>query len=166
MRFLKTVKDVNCWAIAILYMVLVLLGWYMVGLTFFDRWYHDSLSAHKSLGMIMLLLVLVRVVWLLIASGLKNPATLMPVRIRFHRTFFYILVAAINITGYFISTSAGKPIEIFGFVSFPGLILIKKQALEFVISTHYYLAYGSIIYILFHAFVMNRPRILSRLKHR
>lgn len=166
MRFLKILKDVNCWAIAILYMVLVLLGWYMVGLSFFDRWYHDSLSAHKSLGMIMLLLVLVRVLWLLIASGLKNPSTLISLRNRFNRTFFYILAAIINITGYLISTSAGRPIKIFDVVSFPALISIKKQALELIISTHYYLAYGSIILILVHALIMHRPRNLTRLKHK
>jgi cytochrome b561 len=147
-------------------MVLILLGWYMVGLSFFDRWYHDSLAAHKSLGMIMLLLVLFRVLWLLTASVIKSPSSLISLPKRFNRAVFYILAAIINITGYLISTSAGRPIKVFDLVSFPGLISMKKQALEFVISTHYYLAYGSIILILVHAFIMHRPRILARLKGR
>ncbi len=164
MRFLKIVKDVYCWVIAILYVVLVWLGWYMVGLTFFDRWYHDSLTAHKSLGMIMLLLVLVRVLWIISVSIYRKSLVRISFSKRFNRISFYLLMAGINITGYLISTSAGRPVDIFGFASFPGFVSVKKQALELVISLHYYLAYGSVLLILVHAIIMHRPRILSRLK--
>ncbi len=164
MRPLKIVRDVNCWAIAISYIVLVLLGWYMVGLTFFDRWYHDSLSAHKSLGMIMLFLVLVRVVWIILAGTLRKFPIPVRIAVRYKRINFYLLMAVINITGYLTSTSAGGPVEIFGFVNFPAIVSVKKQALDAVIALHYYLAYGSVAFILVHALITHRPRILTRLK--
>ncbi len=166
MRPLKIVKDVNCWVIALLYVALVLLGWYMVSLSFFDRWYHDSLTAHKSLGMIMLLLVLVRVGWIILAGRLKKLLVPIPFTKRYGLLSFYVLMAVINITGFLISTSAGKPVEIFSFASFPALISIKKEALELVISLHYYLAYGSVILILIHSLVTHRPRVFSKLKSR
>ena len=164
MRPLKILKDFYCWAIAILYMVLVWLGWYMVGLTFFERWYHDSLTAHKSLGMIMLLLVLVRVVWIISAGTFRKFLVPISIATRYKRINFYLLMAGINITGFLISTSAGGSIKIFGFVSFPAIVSLKRQALEAAIFLHYYLAYGSVVFILVHAFIKHRPRIFSRFK--
>jgi cytochrome b561 len=165
-RPLKIIKDVNCWAIAVLFVVLVALGWYMMGLSFFDRLYHYSLAVHKSLGMIMLLLVVVRIVWIILASRVKKFVVLIPLSKRYGLLAFYLLMLVINITGYLITTSAGKPVEIFDYVSFPALISIKKQALEAAISLHYYLAYGSVILIIVHSLITHRPRILSRLKKR
>ena len=166
MRPIKIIKDINCWAIALLFVALVVLGWYMVGLSYFDRLYHYSLAVHKSLGMIMLLLVVVRTIWIILASRVKKFVVLIPLSKRYGLLAFYLLMAVINITGYLITTSAGKPVEIFNYVSFPALISIKKQALEAVISMHYYLAYGSIALILIHSLITHRSRILSRLKKR
>jgi polyisoprenoid-binding protein YceI/cytochrome b561 len=161
---LKIAKDVNCWAIAILYLVLIWLGWYMVGLTFFDRWYHDSLMAHKSLGMIMLFLVLSRAAWILAVGTIGKFPLPVPFVKRYKRINFYFLMAIINITGYFISTSAGGSVKVFDFFNVPAIISVKKEALDFVIAAHYYLAYGSVLFILIHSLIKHRPRVLSRFK--
>ena len=51
------------WLIAILILGLIWLGWYMVDLTYYDKWYNDSLHYHKSLGILALALALVKIGW-------------------------------------------------------------------------------------------------------
>lgn len=46
------------WAIALSIIGLIWLGWYVVDLTYFDKWYNQSLGLHKALGMLVLGLVL------------------------------------------------------------------------------------------------------------
>ncbi len=166
MRPLKILKDTYCWSIAISYVVLLWLGWYMVGLTFFDRWYHDSLLAHKSRGMIILFLIHFRVLWIISVGAHRAFIDKRSFPRRYRRITFYFLMAVINITGFLISTSAGAGVKIFGFDGVPAVVSIKAPALDFVISTHYYLAYGSAVLILIHAVMQPKPRIFSRFKSR
>ena len=39
------------------------LGLYMVELTYYDAWYNSSLDLHKSIGILLFCLLLVRTVW-------------------------------------------------------------------------------------------------------
>jgi cytochrome b561 len=63
------------WVIALLIATLIALGWYMVDLTYYDRWYNASLAWHKVLGMGVLVLGVVFVGWHLISRSPEYPAT-------------------------------------------------------------------------------------------
>ena len=52
------------WTIALLILGLIWLGWYMVGLSYYDPWSRDALPAHRALGMIVLALALFKLLWL------------------------------------------------------------------------------------------------------
>src|SRR5690625_7065992 len=54
--------------------VLFGLGLYMVGLSYYDPWYNRAPSLHISLGLLVLLLTLIRIVWRL--AQRRNPAPL------------------------------------------------------------------------------------------
>ena len=60
------------WTIALLILGLIWLGWYMVGLTYYDTWYNDSLTYHKALGMIVLALA----IWPFVAVTLGGSVVL------------------------------------------------------------------------------------------
>ena len=51
------------WLIAILIIFLIWLGWYMVDLTYYDKWYNASLAWHKALGMLVLGLGIAKIGW-------------------------------------------------------------------------------------------------------
>lgn len=51
------------WTAAVLMLGLIWLGWYMVDLTYYDKWYNASLHYHKSLGLLVLVLALAKIVW-------------------------------------------------------------------------------------------------------
>ena len=57
------------WSVAALILGLVWLGWYMVGLTYYDAWYNDSLVWHKALGIVALALGALNIVLSNVASG-------------------------------------------------------------------------------------------------
>jgi cytochrome b561 len=115
------------WLVALLIIALVPLGWWMVGLSYYDAWYHDALELHKALGMIALMLGTVKTCWYLgnarvaFADGLKawERATARAV----HWTFLVAMVL-IPATGYLISTSAGDGISMFGWFDVPAAVAL------------------------------------------
>ena len=64
------------WTVALLIIGLIVLGWYMVGLTYYDKWYNDSLSIHKSLGLLALMLSCLKVIWAAVSPSPAFSATL------------------------------------------------------------------------------------------
>ena len=63
------------WSVALLIIGLLWLGWYMVDLTYYDRWYNASLEWHKVLGMLVLCVGIVKIFWALVshAPAPTNP---------------------------------------------------------------------------------------------
>ena len=51
------------WSIALAFVGLVGLGAWMVGLTYYDPWYNDSLTLHKAIGIVVLALALAKLGW-------------------------------------------------------------------------------------------------------
>ena len=162
MRCRKVVKDIYCWVMAILCIGLIWLGWYMVGLTFYDRWYHDSLMLHKSLGMIVLLLVVVKGGWTLYDRVEQFPSPSIPINRKYSHITFYLLMIAITVSGYLISTSAGASISIFGIFAVPAVASVSDTIRDVAIDLHYYLSYGTALLAVLHGLPRRKPRLFTR----
>jgi cytochrome b561 len=162
MRCRKVVKDIYCWVMAILCIGLIWLGWYMVGLTFYDRWYHDSLMLHKSLGMIVLLLVVVKGGWTLYDRVEQFSSPSIPINRKYSHITFYLLMVAITVSGYLISTSAGASISIFGIFGMPPILTVSEGARDIAIGLHYYLSYGTALLVVVHGLARLKPRLFAR----
>ena len=153
------------WAIAILIVGLIALGWYMVDLTYFDKWYNESLAVHKALGMLVLALGAFFVMWRFISPSPEHQPTLA----RWERIaagcMHYALIAMmilIPVTGYFISTSAGKSVEIFGWFEIPPIMDVDKTLRDVAIELHYYLGYGTGILVCLHAAAAVKHQFIDR----
>jgi len=164
---LKNTKDnfgfiAKClhWVIGLLIIGLIALGAYMVTLGYYDAWYHDSLSYHKALGMVVLGLVVAKIAWMIKNTKPDDLSswTALEKKASFavHKILLLIMVL-MPLTGYLVSTSAGEGISIFGLFEIPALIKIDEQGRDLSIAIHYYLAYGGAVIILIHA--------LAALKH-
>ena len=57
------------WTIAVLILALVGLGAYMVELSYFDKWYNQSLSLHKSFGLLVFALAGVYFCWKILSPS-------------------------------------------------------------------------------------------------
>ncbi len=160
------------WIIVLMMLVLIWLGWYMVDLTYFDRWYNTALSSHRSLGMLIATLAVVMLAWRLYS----RPPGLVPgirpwERITAHTThiLLYLVLLAVPLTGYLISTSSGSSVSVFGWLDVPALIAVDDKSRDVFIDVHYYLAYGSCLLIGLHLIgalkheLVDRDRTLRRM---
>lgn len=153
------------WLIAALIIGLIALGWYMVGLTYYDRWYNTSLELHKALGMLGLILAVTKITWSL-GDTTPDPApTIKPWELKsahtMHRTL-YAMMLLLPLTGYVISTSAGDPISFFGLFGIPALLPQSDRLRDLTIEVHYYAAYATAALVILHALAAFKHEFIDR----
>ena len=153
------------WTVAVLIIALLCLGWYMVDLSYYDRWYNTSLEWHKALGMVALVAGAVKLCW---AMGSRAPAPLVSMAAwerssarAMHWTLFAMMVA-IPATGYIISTSAGEGIAVFGWFEVPAVLASNEGLRDLAITLHYYLAYITAFLVMLHATVALKHQFVDR----
>ena len=117
------------WLMALTIFGLFGLGLYMVELTYYDAWYRGSLDLHKSVGIVLALAWLVRVLWKFSnpqPRPLGNKAWEHKVATLTH-ALLYLLMLGLFISGYLISTADGRSIEVFGLFDVPATLTGKGQ---------------------------------------
>lgn len=142
------------WTIALAFISLVGLGAWMVELTYYDPWYHDSLSLHKMIGIVVLALALAKFGWRFADRKPEFEREVRPYE-RAGATAAHWLLSALLIllpvTGYLISTSEDAGIDMFGLFELPALFEISERIRDLAIEIHLYLAYGGIALVAVHA---------------
>jgi cytochrome b561 len=153
------------WSIAALILGLIWLGWYMVGLTYFDKWYNESLSLHKACGLLVLGLALLKLGWLAYSPSPAFPPGLARWEQIAARSVHHILIlmmVLIPVTGYLISTSAGKPVSFFGLLDVPAVVPVGERLRDLAIDAHFYLAYGTGVLAAGHVLAACKHQFLDR----
>ncbi len=153
------------WLIAILILGLIWLGWYMVDLTYYDKWYNDSLHYHKSFGILVLALALIKIGWQQYTPAPGPVTGLKAWEKTGAKIMHYILwsmMLLIPVTGYLISTSAGKPIQLFNWFTLPALVDVDEALRELAIDVHYYLAYATLFLVIGHAGAALKHHFINR----
>lgn len=153
------------WVIAVLIIGLIYLGWYMVDLTYYDKWYNSSLSWHKSLGMIVIALVLIKICW-----QLYTPAPESVVGLKFWEAIsayimhiiLLFLMLAIPVSGYIISSSAGQSIPVFDWFSIPAILKITATVRDWAIALHFYMAYGTAGLVTIHVIAAIKHQFIDK----
>lgn len=159
------------WISALLILFLFGLGIYMVGLSYYDDWYHKGPELHVSLGLMVFLIMLVRIVWRVInPRPVDLPAKpLQLTTAKWVKFALYICIFVVVVTGYLITTAEGQPASMFNLIKFPVLMELSGDNVDLVGELHEYFAWGIIALVvlhslgaLFHHFVM-RDRTLVRM---
>lgn len=145
------------WAMAIAIIFMLVLGFVMEDLKplLFRR---DAYQFHKSLGLTILALALIRLAWRLMHPAPAYPASMKPwERFAAHASHwgFYGFMIAIPLSGWFIiSTSSNKfPTQYFGLFKVPLLDWFgayTKTAHDLFESMHYWLAIAVIALLVLH----------------
>ena len=81
------------------------------------------------------------------------------------RVMHYVLMSlmiVIPLSGYLISTSAGKPVSFFGFFDVPPLFEKNDPTRDLAIVLHFYLAYGVGVLVLGHAGAAIKHQLVDR----
>lgn len=137
------------WLIAALFAALVASGAWMTEAGYYHSWYPDTLHWHRALGALVLLLAVIK----LSASARPRYPFLPPLEAKAahaaHGALF-VALAVIPLSGYVISTAAGKSIPIFGSLALPALFEISPDAAEAAEAIHYWAAYGATALVAVH----------------
>jgi cytochrome b561 len=118
------------------------------------------LARHKSFGMTVLMLAIARLLWRLRNPPPPLPAGMAPVErmlARATHAAFYVLLFAMPLTGWLMSSAKNYSVSWFGVFTWPNLIGKNEMAFELLRSTHHVLGY-----ILFSIAILH---ILAALKH-
>jgi len=153
------------WLNALLIPGLIGLGCYMVGLTYYDRWYNAALSWHKSLGLMALGLALIMIGWQWYSPAPAPPAGLQPwerLAAKIMRAMLLAMMFVIPISGYLVSTSAGQGVDMFGLLQVPALLHGSVALRDGAITVHFYSAYGTALLVLGHAGAALKHQFINR----
>src|ERR1700728_4026035 len=118
------------------------------------------LARHKSFGMTVLMLAVLRLLWRLKHAPPELPAGMTPlerVLARGTHVAFYVLLFAMPLTGWLMSSAKNYSVSWFGLFTWPNLIAKNEAAFDFLRSTHDLLSD-----VLFAVAVLH---ILAALKH-
>ncbi len=118
------------------------------------------LARHKSVGITILGLVLLRLLWRWMNPTPPLPGTLKPyerVLATVTHAGLYILLFALPLTGWMMSSARGFAVSWFGYFQLPDLVPKNKALYDFMLETHETLVWALYIILALH--------VLAALKH-
>jgi cytochrome b561 len=118
------------------------------------------LARHKSVGMTVLMLAVLRLLWRLRNPPPELPPGMTPLERALARgthLAFYVLLFAMPITGWLMSSAKNYSVSWFGMFTWPNLIGKNEAQFDFLRSTHHLLSDALFVIAVLH--------ILAALKH-
>lgn len=133
------------WVMAVAIFGLFALGLWMTSLDYYHAWYHKAPYIHKSVGMLMLFLLLFRIGWAAvnIKPEIYGAAWEKFIALIVHR-MHYVLMLIAMVSGYLIPTAKGAGIDVFGWFTVPALIRFTERQADIVGLIHWGFAWAVI----------------------
>jgi len=131
------------WLIAVFILAQFTLAWLFADLPAGARKL-TLLARHKSIGITILMLALVRLGWRWANPTPTLPDTLKPYErslARFTHALLYVLLFAVPLTGWLMSSARGFPVSWFGLFQLPDLVAKDKGLYDLLVTTHTALAW-------------------------
>lgn len=142
------------WLMAIGIIGLFALGFWMVDLTYYSEWYRIAPHWHQSIGFLLALMWVIRV---LLIRMIGKPTPLAShtnhekLAAHFVHIALYVLMLGLFASGYLISTADGRAIPIFSWFELPGFGELFQEQADIAGAFHKYSAYGLIGLVVLHA---------------
>lgn len=153
------------WLVALAVLGLFILGIWMTGLDYYDAWYERGPDLHKSIGVLLLIAVAIRLAWRRLDPTPGPVATHAPWERHLAGTThiaLYALLFAVMIAGYLISTADGRPVHVFGLFSVPATLSGIDNQEDIAGEVHELLAYILIGLATLHAFAALKHHFIDR----
>ena len=153
------------WGVALAVVGLFALGLWMVGLDYYSTWRKDAPDLHKSIGLVLFAVMLLRVIWRFISPPpptLTSYDRLTRIGAKLGHGFLYIGLFAVMITGYLISTADGVGIPVFGLFEVPALVSGLPDQADVAGVIHLYLAWALVIFSGLHALAALKHHFIDR----
>lgn len=118
------------WLSAVVVIGMFGVGLWMVDLSYYSEWYRTAPHWHKSIGILLAILTVFRIVWKHVTPSPKiegQPYEVTGAKIA--HILMYLLLVALFVSGYLISTEDGRGIDVFTWFTVPGQALSLKAKL-------------------------------------
>jgi len=136
----KTLRAIH-WLSAVTIIAMFALGIWMMSLTYYSEWYKIGPFWHKSVGIALFGLTLFRAVWKTVTPSPETEGKdYEKVAAKAAHSLMYLMLLVIFTSGYLISTSDGRGIEVFGLFTVPGLGELFENQSDIAGMVHYYVA--------------------------
>lgn len=141
------------WITALAVLGLFPLGLYMTTLTYYDPLYHRLPFIHRSIGVLLFIVVVARLLWRL-ANPPPHP---LPTHAAWEQRLasithglMYAVLFAVTLSGYLMSTADGHPISIFGWFELPATITSIPGQEDVAGEAHFILAIVLLVFVGLH----------------
>jgi cytochrome b561 len=141
------------WTIFLLIAALLTIGFLMTGMPMGPDKF-KIYGLHKSVGITLLLLVLLRLIWKLANITPLLPNSLTPLEklaARSVHALLYVAIIAMPLSGWLMSSASGFSVSVFGWFTLPDLIGPDKALAGQLRDLHGWLGFVVIVLVLAHA---------------
>ncbi|NQY63498.1 MAG: cytochrome b [Alteromonadaceae bacterium] len=153
------------WFTALTVFSLFALGFWMVDLTYYSQWYKTAPYWHKSIGILLFLATLFRLIWRatnVSPKALASHTKWEKIGSKIAHLAIYVLLLTLMISGYLISTADERAIEVFTWFEVPALGELFDDQADISGVIHEYLAYTLIAISLLHAVAAIKHHIIDK----
>ncbi len=153
------------WLVAVVVLGLFALGLWMVDLTYYDEWYRLAPHYHKSVGILLAIVMLFRLVWRICNVRPKTPVehTLFEKKAAHCvHVMLYIIIFLMIVTGYLISTADNRGIEVFNWFEVMSLGSFLDNQEDIAGNIHRWLAYGLIGLVSVHSIAALKHHFIDK----
>ncbi len=153
------------WLVAVVVFGLFGLGYYMVGLTYYDDWYRSAPHIHKSVGLLLFVTMVLRVIWRLantLPASLASHQRWEVLAARIAHGLLYALLFVAMGSGYLISTLDGSSIDVFNWFTVPS-VTGQMRFLEDIAGTvHYWATWALIVLAGLHGLAALKHHVIDK----
>jgi len=160
------------WLVALAVFGLFGLGYWMVELSYYDDWYRRAPDIHRSIGILLLMVMVFRVLWR-VTNLAPEP---LPGHTRWEirsahlaHLLLYVLIFVAMVSGYLISTADGSSISVFDWCEVPSVTGQIKGMEDTAGTVHYWSTWAIVGLAAVHAagalkhHLLDRDRTLRRM---
>ncbi len=153
------------WLTAVAILGLFVLGVWMVGLDYYSAWYQTGPDIHRSVGLLLLLVLVLRLVWRFINPPPAPEPNIerweQRIAVSMH-WLLNLLTLLIIVSGYLISTADGRGVSVFGWLEIPATLTSIDRQEELAGKLHYYLAVLILVSASLHALAALKHHFIDR----
>ncbi|GMM72022.1 cytochrome b [Alteromonas gracilis] len=133
-------------------------GLWMVDLTYYSDWYKTAPHWHKSVGLLLVAITVLRLATRAFTSRPPSLGSATEKKLsRLGHTLLYTLMIALFASGYLISTADGRAIDVFNWFAVPAVGELFNNQEDLAGDAHFYIAWSVITISMIH--------MLAALKH-
>jgi cytochrome b561 len=113
------------WITAVAVFGLFALGLWMVDLGYYHAWYNRAPDIHRSIGILLAILVIARIAWRMGTTLPEAPPNHKPwerIAAKVTHALLYILMLGIFLSGYLITSAKGQAVQVFDWFSIPAIL--------------------------------------------